>query len=327
MKVIRLILTLLHLVLFFALAAMLLNSFIPPKVFKWFNFVPLVFPPLIIAYIVLTIVWIATWKKRAIFFLIGLLFFFNPIRRWVNYSPVSGVGNLKVVTYNIHGGQDLPALKSFLEGEAPDVIFFQEKGYHNKESLSITGFKHVVEEQVVAIYSKYPVKNQGEIIKDGSNGHALYADININGKTIRFINVYLEPFYLKKDMLRPTGDNKINEEKAKILGSRMAESFRIHQDQVAAVREFVQNSPYPVILGGDFNSVPSSYEYYHLSKNLNDAFMDAGSGSATSFHDYKFPIRIDYLFSSPAIKPTGYTVDRELKISDHFPVISSFKVK
>ena len=44
-------------------------------------------------------------------------------------------------------------------------------------------------------------------------------------------------------MLRPTGDNKINEEKAKILGSRMAESFRIHQDQVAAVREFVQNSP------------------------------------------------------------------------------------
>ena len=69
-------------------------------------------------------------------------------------------------------------------------------------------------------------------------------------------------------MLRPTGDNKINEEKAKILGSRMAESFRIHQDQVAAVREFAQNSPYPVILGGDFNSVPSSYEYYHLSKTL-----------------------------------------------------------
>lgn len=128
-------------------------------------------------------------------------------------------------------------------------------------------------------------------------------------------------------MLRPTGDNKINEEKAKILGSRMAESFRIHQDQVAAVREFAQNSPYPVILGGDFNSVPSSYEYYHLSKNLNDAFMDAGSGSATSFHDYKFPIRIDYLFSSPAIKATSYTVDRDLKISDHFPVISSFKVK
>ena len=74
------------------------------------------------------------------------------------------------------------------------MLSFQEKGYHNKESLSITGFKHVVEEQVVAIYSKYPVKNQGEIIKDGSNGHALYADININGKTIRFINVYLEPF-------------------------------------------------------------------------------------------------------------------------------------
>ncbi len=66
------------------------------------------------------------------------------------------------------------------------LYFFQEKGYHNKESLSIPGFKHVVEEHVVSIYSKYPVKNQGEIINDGSNGHSLYADISINGKTIRF---------------------------------------------------------------------------------------------------------------------------------------------
>ena len=54
-------------------------------------------------------------------------FLFNPIRRWVNYSPGSAAGNLKVITYNIHGGQDLPALKSFLEGEAPDVIFFRKR--------------------------------------------------------------------------------------------------------------------------------------------------------------------------------------------------------
>ncbi|MDE5438108.1 endonuclease/exonuclease/phosphatase family protein [Elizabethkingia meningoseptica] len=327
MKIIRLVLTIIHLAIFFALSAMLLNSIVPPKVFKWFNFISLAFPPLIITYIVLTIIWIASWKKRAIVFLIGLLLFFNPIRRWVNYSPNNKQGNLKLITYNIHSGNDVPTLKAFIEGETPDILFIQEKGYHNKESLTFSGLKNVTEERVISIYSRYPIKKSGEIINDSSNGHSLYADIDVNGKMIRFINIYLEPFYLKKDMLRPTRDNKINEEKARILGSRMAESFRIHQDQVAEIRSFITDSPYPVIIGGDFNSVPSSYEYYHLSKNLNDAFMDAGSGSATSFHDYKFPIRIDYLFSSPEIKATSYTVKRDLKISDHFPVISSFKIK
>ena len=107
----------------------------------------------------------------------------------------------------------------------------------------------------------------------------------------------------------------------------MAESFRLHQDQIAEVRKFINNSPYPIIVGGDFNSVPNSYEYYNVGKGLNDAFMDAGSGSATSFHDYKFPIRIDYLFSSPSIKATKYEVNRNVKVSDHFPVITYFNIK
>ncbi|MGS0748127.1 hypothetical protein [Halpernia sp. GG3] len=53
----------------------------------------------------------------------------------------------------------------------------------------------------------------------------------------------------------------------------------------------------------------------------------AGSGSATSFHDYKFPIRIDYIFTSKEIEPISYKVDRSARLSDHFPVIATFKLK
>ena len=54
--------------------------------------------------------------------------------------------------------------------------------------------------------------------------------------------------------------------------------------------------------------------------------MKAGSGIASSFHDFKIPIRIDYLFNSKEMEATKYTVDRSRKISDHYPVFAEFKI-
>ena len=152
-------------------------------------------------------------------------------------------------------------------------------------------------------------------------------DVNIKGKTYRFINIYLEPFYLNKDMVKPTEDQAVNEHKFKNLIKRMVPTFKAHQAQISAARQAIESSPYPIIMAGDFNSVPNSYEYYHLGKDLQDAFEIVGSGSATSFHDWKFPIRIDYIFTSKEIVPISYKVDRSARLSDHFPVIATFKIK
>jgi endonuclease/exonuclease/phosphatase family metal-dependent hydrolase len=58
-----------------------------------------------------------------------------------------------------------------------------------------------------------------------------------------------------------------------------------------------------------------------------DAFLEAGSGSGTSFHDYKFPIRIDYLFTSKEFECKSYKVNRTEKMSDHYPVLAEFSFK
>ena len=100
--------------------------------------------------------------------------------------------------------------------------------------------------------------------------------------------------------------------------------FKIHQNQIHEIKKLIAESPYPVILGGDFNAMPSSYEYYQISESLTDAFVEAGNGSATSFHDYKFPIRIDYIFSSKSLRATNYFVNREIGYSDHYPVFADF---
>lgn len=108
------------------------------------------------------------------------------------------------------------------------------------------------------------------------------------------------------------------------LFSHLIPTFKRHEDQVRKIRKAVDQSPYPVILAGDFNSVPNSWEYYNLGENLDDAFVKAGNGSSTSFHDYKFPLRIDYIFTSKSITPLSYKVDYSVKLSDHYPVIAEF---
>ena len=128
-------------------------------------------------------------------------------------------------------------------------------------------------------------------------------------------------------MVKPTSDIDENEEKARGLVRKFLPVFKTHQEQVEILKDFIKQSPYPVILAGDFNSVPNSYEYYTISDILQDCFLEAGNGFSTSFHDYKFPIRIDYIFSSKELKPLSYKVDRTKKLSDHYPVMATFSLK
>lgn len=313
-----------HLAIIVLLLGTLLNDYVLPRTFPWFNLLSLMFPVLMILNIVLCIFWVAMWKKRAVFFLLISFIFFKPVQRWVNFTGESGVKpNLKIVTMNIkNGSMGREKLYDYLVSTKADIIIGQECG----SELNIPGYPYKTDDyQIVALNSKYRIVKQEKLAKSG-NGNSFYADININGKIIRIVNVYLNPFSFDKQKVRPAEDLEENKVKMKYVLKRLIPTFKIHQDEVSDVREAIDHSPYPVILAGDFNSVPNSYEYYTLGKGLTDAFVAAGKGSATSFHDYKFPIRIDYIFVSETIKPVSYRVDRSIKLSDHFPVIAEFKI-
>lgn len=128
-------------------------------------------------------------------------------------------------------------------------------------------------------------------------------------------------------MVKLNGNSEEDEQKVKNIVKRLIPIFKSHQEQVKIIRENIDHSPYPVIVAGDFNAVPNSYEYYKISEGLKDAFYEVGRGSGTSFHDYKYPLRIDYIFTSESIKPVSYKVDRSVNLSDHFPVVTTFKIE
>jgi exonuclease III len=306
---------------------MLMNAYVPPKIFPWLNLLSLGFPFLITGYILLTIFWIFSWKKRAFVFLFLGLLFFNSTIRWINYSPAKNeTPDLKIVSLNAKIAKfGKENIEKYINSMNADVVFLQEDGQKKYQFKDLT--KTISNRVVISTFTRHKIIAEKELIfSEFINAYGSQTDIEINGKIYRFINVYLGPFKFEKSMVKLEGNKEEDEEKAKNIVKKLIPTFKQHQEQVKMIKEGIENSPYPVILAGDFNSVPNSYEYYHLVEGLQDAFVESGRGSATSFHDYKFPIRIDYIFASKTIRPISYKVDRSVHISDHYPVIATFKL-
>ena len=306
----------------------MLNAYIPPKVFPFLNLLSLAFPFLMIANLLLCFFWIFSWRKRAFVFLLISTIFLTPVRRWINYSePKSEKADFKVLTFNNkYNDYGLEEVKNYIKSFNADVIFLQESGYSGLGNSDFEEMKYSLHNRRISFFSKYQIVEQ-DTIPLIDKGKSVYADVIIKGKRIRFINVYLEPFQLHKSMVKPTEDLEENGTKAKSLVRRFMPVFKKHEEQVQILKNFIEKSPYPVILAGDFNSVPNSYEYYTISGVLKDCFLESGKGFGTSFHDYKIPIRIDYVFSSENLKSTHYQVDRSQKLSDHYPVLVKFSLK
>lgn len=325
MKLFRLLFTFFHFGILVLLLGTILNAYVPPRVFPWLNLLSLSFPVLMILNVLFCLTWIILWKKRAVFFLAFSLFLIVPTSRWINYREKKSIKpNLKMLTFNIKGGRvgGTGKVFNYLKNSGADVILLQEYG----SQYQVSGYDFGVGNyEIVALNSKTKILEQGKIATSG-NGNSFYADIEINGKRIRFINLYLSPFSFEKQKVKPSEDLEQNENKLRYVLGKLVPTFKNHQAEVQELQNAVSASPYPVILAGDFNAVPNSYEYYHLLKNLKDAFVEVGRGSATSFHDYKFPIRIDHVFCSQSIQTVAYRVDRSAKLSDHFPVITEFYI-
>jgi len=328
-KIFRLIILILHLGTVLLLGGVVLNAYIPPRIFPWFNILPLGFPILLAVYIVLTVFWIFSWKKRAFLFMFLGLFFINSTKRWINYAPESKeTANLKIVTYNIKGGSaGKEEIERYINTQDADLVFLQE---NSNNDFNFNGLSGKIYLPVLTLYSKHKIISQKNLFENNPEwditAQSEQLDIEIRGKIYRLINVHLESFGVVKSMVKLNGNSEEDEQKLKTVVKKLLPTFKNHEEQIRLIRQGIETSPYPVIVAGDFNSVPNSYEYFQASKDLKDAFYEVGRGSGTSFHDFKYPLRIDYIFTSEALKPVSYKVDHSVHLSDHFPVIATYKI-
>ncbi|NJC27991.1 endonuclease/exonuclease/phosphatase family protein [Neolewinella antarctica] len=164
--------------------------------------------------------------------------------------------------------------------------------------------------------------NELEFVDDHMENNVngvLVSDVMTEFGKVRIINAHLQSNRIT-ELVGEIGDDKDIEREVNRAGSMFrsyGSAAARRARQAIYIREQIDKSPYPVILGGDFNDVPSSYAYRKaLSPRLRDAWVEAGSGIGTTFTGPLPALRIDFL-----LVDTAFTVRRiervETGYSDH----------
>ena len=183
----------------------------------------------------------------------------------------------------------------------------------------------------VAIVSKYPIIDSAKFIYSdkGSAEHLIYADIIFNKQRVRVITTHLQSVNFQETEYAAIGKIKSRDEAglkdSKNIIRKLKYAYHHRGGQADFVNQKIKESPYPVIMCGDFNDVPNSYTYFTIRDNLQDAFVKKGTGIGRTFQYLSPTLRIDYLFADKKFKVQQYS-RLVVPYSDHFPIIADFEM-
>lgn len=179
----------------------------------------------------------------------------------------------------------------------------------------------------IIIYSKYPIINKQTVFSDPNEYNSIfqYVDVVKNNDTFRVFNIHLQSLRFTPDNRKYidnpsiTGETDLAATKNILIKYKTGMEKRHRQSDV--IKKTIAESPYPIILCGDFNDVPNSYAYNTIGENLNNAFNILGSGIGNTYNGLSPTLRIDNIFTDKRFEVNQYK--RFLKNwSDHFPIVA-----
>jgi len=188
----------------------------------------------------------------------------------------------------------------------------------------ITTFKPATMILGVAFFSRLPLTDTGRIniINKEVNENAVYADVNFNGKQVRVVTAHLRSFNIYRDTTH-TGKNiyEVTFSRKHSIEYKLHHTESIHEREITIIRNLIDKSPDPVIYCGDINGTPASYTYNMLRGNMQDAFLEKGSGIGRTFDKLSPTLRIDVCLLDKRLKAVQCTAP-QLYLSYHFPIIT-----
>jgi vancomycin resistance protein VanJ len=181
----------------------------------------------------------------------------------------------------------------------------------------------------IATYSRFPIIRKGEIRHPGSSSLSIYTDVVIQKDTFRIFNNHLQSFRLRsmeRSLIEELASSEENQtiDEIKTLSVSLKQGFIRRALQAQLVKKYINLSPYPVVVLGDFNDTPVSYSYRKIRKGLNDAFVKSGYGAGFTYRGNYPPNRIDYILFDDALISTKFDI-LKVKYSDHYPILASFR--
>lgn len=227
---------------------------------------------------------------------------------------------LKLMSYNLRFGElaSMEQIAGYIVSEQPDIVALQECDWATKRSRAPhqngvkfvnelayhTGMFGVYGKSInyaggyygIGLLSKYPILRFERVLlpNDGKTEQRsmLIADIELpGGKVVTFVNTHLE-----------------------------VKTAQMRIEQVKFIEKYLKGRKNQLFLAGDMNATPDSKEMEMLRENWADL-----TNKVFTYHSSKPEIKIDYIYSKPAknIVLVNTVVKEDVKLSDHFPVIST----
>lgn len=333
-----------------------LSSYIDPSRFWFFSVLGLMFPYLVLINILLLIYWIFQRKFALIYSLLALVLSFHNIQNTFSFQ-LSGesyknniehsTSTIRLMTYNVRLFNrfekknfeiERQTILDFIEKENPDIIcmqeFYSEKGeisgflsqFSSKKNNHIYyTAQHKNQSYGIATFSKYPIVKKKVLNYKNTDNISIYSDIVINNDTIRVFNNHLQSIKFLKNNYNYIDSiwmfkSQMHITEIKDISSKLKKAFILRSKQVEKVKELIDQSPYPVIVCGDFNDTPVSYTYKIMSQNLKDVFKEKGFGLGHTYNGSFPSYRIDYIMHSNEFNIIDYRREKIIR-SDHYPVI------
>jgi endonuclease/exonuclease/phosphatase family metal-dependent hydrolase len=179
---------------------------------------------------------------------------------------------------------------------------------------------------ILVTASEFPVLHQNTLQYEGLQ-FAMYTDIKFPDKIIRLYNVHLKSVKLtsEKRLLVYDKSENIKERLVDVRDAirKLSIAFIHREKQADLLVNSIKQSPYPVMIAGDFNDMPASYSYHQIISQLKDASFMSVNGFKRTYKHSTFPLQIDYILHDKQIRSSGYR-RIELNISDHYAVSTVF---
>ncbi|MEL7221348.1 MAG: endonuclease/exonuclease/phosphatase family protein [Bacteroidota bacterium] len=212
----------------------------------------------------------------------------------------------------------LRAVYRFLDSLDADILLIQEFYRENKsdamvrEIIANTQFKHGFRgpRGPLVIFSRYPIKNgQDTYFANGVNGF-LQADIHTPKGVLHVCNVHLQSnaISLMAHSVAESPDilEESTRQRIKMMLERYGRSNKKRVTQSQQIIDQLNTVQHPIIIGGDFNEVPTSYLYRLLGGQYQDAHLAQSWGLGTTYEGLIPGLRIDYLLVDYALPILDY---------------------